>query len=63
MLVKFYINRLETILKQKFPEINLEIYYSKRKKMVHIALDKSLDKYSNCFDFLDEIESFYKMYF
>ena len=63
MLVKFYINRLETILKQKYPEINLEIYYSRRKKLVHLALDKSLDQYSNCFDFLDEIESFYERYF
>ena len=63
MLVKFYINRLETILKQKFPEINIEIYYSRRKKLIHLALDKSLDQYQNCFDFLDEIESFYERHF
>ena len=63
MLVKFYLNRMETILKDKFPEIKLEIYYSRRKKMVHIALDKSLDQYTNCFNFLDEIDSFYQKYF
>ena len=63
MLVKFYINRLETILKQKYPEINLEIYYLRRKKLVHLALDKSLDQYQNCFDFLNEIKSFFERYF
>ena len=63
MLVKFYLNRLETILKEKFPEIKLEIYYSRRKKLVHLALDKSLDQYVNCFNFLDEIDSFYQKYF
>ena len=62
MLVKFHINRLETILKQKFPEINVEIYYSKRKKMIHLALEKSLDQYRKCFDFLDELESFHARY-
>ena len=43
MQVKFYINRLESILKQKYPEMNAEIYYSRRKKLVHLALDKSIN--------------------
>ena len=34
MLVKYNVNRLETILKNKFPEINPELYYSRRKKLV-----------------------------
>ena len=63
MLVKFHINRLETILKQKYPEINLEIYYSRRKKLIHLALDKTIDQYQNYIDFLNEIESFFERHF
>ena len=63
MLVKFYINRLETILKQKYPEMNAEIYYSCRKKLVHLALDKSIEQYRNYNDFLKEIEAFFERYF
>ena len=63
MLVKFYINRWETMLKQKYPEIKPEIYYSRRKKLVHLALDKSIDQYRNYTDFLKEIESFFERHF
>ena len=34
MLVKYNVNRLETILKNKFLEIGVDIYYSRRKKLV-----------------------------
>ena len=63
MLVKFHINRLETILKQKYPEINPEIYYSRRKKLIHLALDKTIDQYENYIDFLNEIASFFERHF
>ena len=36
MLVKYNLNRLEVILKNKFPEINPELYYSRRKKFFYI---------------------------
>ena len=63
MLVKFYINCLETMLKQKYSEIKPEIYYSRRKKLVHLALDKSIEQYRNYTDFLKEIESFFERHF
>ena len=63
MQIKKYINRLETILKQKFPEIPTEIYYSRRRKLVHLALDKSFDQYQNYLDLLKEIGEFYKKHF
>ena len=47
MRVKYHINRLETILKRKYPEMNPEIYCSRRKKLVHLALDKSIYQYQN----------------
>ena len=47
MLVKYNLNRLEVILKNKFPEINPELYYSRRKKLVHMALDRCIYEYRN----------------
>ena len=62
-LLKFYTNRLETILKKKYPEMNPEIYCSRRKKLVHLALEKSVYQYENYLDFLKEIESFFNRHF
>ena len=42
MLVKYNLNRLETILKNKFPEVNPELYYSRRKKLFHMAIEKCI---------------------
>ena len=47
MLVKYNVNRLETILRNKFPEINAELYYSTRKKLVHLAVDRCIYQYKN----------------
>ena len=63
MQVKYYINRLESILKQKYPKMNAEIYYSRRKKLVHLVLDKSIEQFRNYNDFLNEIEAFFEIYF
>ena len=53
MLVKYHINRLETILKEKYPEMNPEIYCSRQKKLIHLTLDKSIDQYQNYVNFLN----------
>ena len=63
MRVKHLINRLETILKEKYPEMTPEIYYSCRKKLVHLALEKSVDQYPNYLMFLKDIESFFNKNF
>ena len=63
MQVKYYINHLESILKQKYPKMNAEIYYSRRKKLVHLVLDKSIEQFRNYNDFLNEIEAFFEIYF
>ena len=55
----YLINRLETILKEKYPEMTPEIYYSRRKKLVHLGLEKSIDQYPNYLMFLKDIESFF----
>ena len=59
MLVKYYLNRLEVILKNKFPEINPELYYSRRKKLVHMAVDRCIYEYRNYKNLLDEISEFF----
>ena len=63
MLVKYNLNRLEVILKNKFPEINPELYYSRRKKLIHIALDKCIYEYRHYKHMLDEISEFYERHF
>ena len=63
MQIKFYINCLESTLKPKYPEIPIEIYYSRRRKLVHLALDKSIEQYQTYNDLLKEIERFYERYF
>ena len=63
MLLKYYINQLDTMLKQKYPEINPEIYCSRRKKLIHLALEKSIDQYSNYLNVLNDIDSFFNRHF
>ena len=63
MLVKYNLNRLEVILKNKFPEINPELYYSRRKKLIHMALDKCIYEYRHCKHLLDEISEFFERHF
>ena len=63
MLVKYNLNSLEVILKNKFPEINPELYYSRRKKLVHMALDKCVYDYRNYRQLLYEISDFFHRHF
>ena len=58
MQVKYLINRLETILKEKYPEMAPEICHSRRKKLVHLALEKSIEQYPDYLMFLKDIKSF-----
>ena len=63
MQIKFYLNRLETILKKEFQETDVDIYYSHRRKLVHFAFDKPIYEYSRHEDFLKEVEKLYERYF
>ena len=62
MLVKYNDNSFETILRDKFPEINAELYYSRRKKLVHLAVDRCIYEYKNYRKLLDEIKGFFYKY-
>ena len=63
MLVKYNVNRLEIISRNKFPEINPELYYSRRKKLVHMAVDRCIYEYKNYKRLLDEISEFFYRHF
>ena len=63
MQIKFYLNRLEYTLKRLFPEIPAEIYYSRRRKLVHFAFDKPVYEYLRHKEFLKEVDMFYERHF
>ena len=63
MQVKYLINRLETILKEKYLEMAPEICHSRLKKLVHLALEKSIEQYPNYLMFLKDIKSFFNKHF
>ena len=63
MQIKLYLNRLDCILKRTYPEIPVEIYYSRRRKLIHMAFDKPVYDYLRYEDFLKEVDRFYERYF
>ena len=63
MKVKFLFSKLEFKLKEKFPDIPLvEIYFSRRRKYMHFAFEKTLFDLERKKEFLKEIEKFHEEY-
>ena len=63
MKVKNICIKLERILKEEFPEIPItEVYYSRRRKHIHIAFEDRLFNFERKKDFLQEIKNFYSEY-
>lgn len=61
MQIKTLLFRLERKLENKFSEIKfLEIYYSRRRKFIHIAFDKPINHFSCKNDLIKEIKFFYE---
>ena len=61
MKVKFLCSKLEYKLKEKFPDIPLtEIYFSRRRKYIHFAFEKTIFDLERKKEFLKEIEEFYE---
>ena len=61
MHIKTLLFRLEIKLQNKFSEIKfLEIYYSRRRKFIHIAFDKPINHFSCKNDLIKEIKFFYE---
>ena len=63
MKVKFLCSKLEYKLKEKFPDVMLEeVYFSRRRKYIHFAFEKTIFDFKRKEEFLKEIENFYNEY-
>ena len=63
MKVKYLCSKLEYKLKEKFPDIPLtEIYFTRRRKHIHFAFEKTIFDLKRKKDFLEEVEKFYEEY-
>lgn len=58
MHIKRFVNLLSEHMKEKFPEVTTEFYFSKRKNYVHMGLDSPLFFYTRHDQITDEINSF-----
>ena len=58
-MLRYYINRLERILNEKYPKINVSIYISKRTKIVHLGLDKALYDFEGYLHVIKDIKNFF----
>ena len=63
MKIKFLCSKLEFKLKEKFPEVMLEeIYFSRRRKYIHMAFEKKIFDFKRKREFFEEVENFYNEY-
>ena len=63
MKIKFLCSKLEFKLKEKFPEVMLEeIYFSRRRKYIHMAFEKTIFDFKRKREFFEEVENFYNEY-
>ena len=63
MKVKYLCSKLENQLKEKFPDIPLtEIYFTRRRKHIHFAYEKTIFDSNRKKIFLEEVERFYEEY-
>ena len=64
MKIKFLCSKLEFKLREKFPEVILEeIYYSRKRRYIHMAFEKTIFEFKRKREFFEEVENFYNEYF
>ena len=63
MKVKFLCSKLEYRLKEKFPDVKLEeVYFSRRRKYIHMASERTIFDFERKKEFFKEVENFYNEY-
>ena len=63
MKIKFICNKIEVILKEKFPDSRLkEVYYSRRRKHIHFAFDEKPFNFERKDEFQKEVERIFETY-
>ena len=64
MKIKFLCSKLEFKLREKFPEVMLEeIYFSRRRRYIHMAFERTIFDFKRKREFFEEVENFYNEYF
>ena len=58
MQIKYLINKLGRILNKKYPHIDVKFYISRRKKIVHFGIERSIQQYKDYVKFIKDIEIF-----
>ena len=58
MKIKYVIKKLERILNEKYPHIDVNFYCSRRKKIVHFGIERSIQQYKDYSKFIEDIELF-----
>ena len=58
-MLRYHINKLERILNEKYPKINVSIYILKRTKIAHMDLNKALYDFENYLHVIKDIKNFF----
>ena len=58
-MLRYHINKLERILNEKYPKLNVSLYISKRTKIVHLGLDKALHDFEDYLHVIKDIKKFF----
>ena len=56
---RLFISELGRLLKEKYPHIEIDFYISRRKRYVHMGLEKALTSYLEYKKILENIENFW----
>ena len=59
MQIKYLINKLERILNEKYLHIDINFYCSRRKKIVHFGIERSIQQYKDYVKFIKDIKFFF----
>ena len=56
MQIRYFTNKLERIMNEKYLHIDSKFYCSRREKFVHFGIQKSIQQYNNYVKFIKDIE-------
>ena len=59
MQVRYLINKLERIMNEKYSHIDSKFYCSRRKKVVHFGIERSIQQYEDNLKFIEDINFFF----
>ena len=59
MQIRLFIYKLESLMKEKYPQIKIDFYCSCRKKNIHIGLDRALFSFSEYSSIIKDFEQFF----